>query len=64
MGKSTVIDPKFDNLKVEITDDTLSFYADLNQWLVDNKVITSAVNLDEFVHTEYYEQAVEELGKN
>jgi ABC-type nitrate/sulfonate/bicarbonate transport system substrate-binding protein len=62
--KAQSFDPKFDNLKVEITDDTLSFYADLNQWLVDNKVITSAVNLDEFVHTEYYEQAVEELGKN
>jgi ABC-type nitrate/sulfonate/bicarbonate transport system substrate-binding protein len=56
-------DPTFDNLKVEITDETLDFYEDLNQWMVDNGVISSAVDLDDFVRTEYYEQAVEELGE-
>lgn len=60
--KAQAFDPTFDNLKVEITDDTLDFYKELNKWLVDNGVISSEVDLDDFVHTEYYQQAVDELG--
>lgn len=60
--KAQSFDPSLDNLKVEITDETLAFYNELNQWLVDNQIISSAVNLDEVVHTEYYKQAVEELN--
>ena len=61
--KAQAFDTSLDNLKVQITDNTLAFYDELNQWLVDNQVITNAVDLDEFIHTEYYEQAASELGK-
>lgn len=59
--KAQAFDSSLDNLKVQITDDTLNFYDELNQWLFDNKVISEKVDISKVVHTEYYDEAVKEL---
>ena len=61
--KAQAFDSSLDNLKVQITDDTLDFYNELDDWLVDNKVITNKVDVNDFVVTDYYDKAISELGK-
>lgn len=61
--KTQSFDSSLDNLKVQITDETLDFYNELDDWLVDNKVITNKVDVNDFVVTDYYDKAISELGK-
>lgn len=56
-------DESFSYLSPEITEEVIERYKTLNQWLVDNQLITEAVDVDKLVDTSYYQQAVSELGQ-
>ena len=50
-------------LSPEITEDTLQYYDELNDWLYEKQILQNKVDVDAFVATEYYEQAKQELGQ-
>ena len=45
----------------EIDETTLTYYDELNDWLYENELISEKVDVDSFVDTSYYYQALEEL---
>lgn len=61
--KNYEFDTSLSYMSPEITDDTIQYYKDLNDWLIDHSIISDAVDVDSFVNRSYYEQAVEELGR-
>lgn len=56
-------DPTLSNLTPEITDDLIKYYEDENQWLLDNGVITTPVDVNTFVDASFYQKALEALGR-
>lgn len=54
-------DESFSYLSPEITDEIIERYKTLDQWLVDNQLISELVDVDKLVDTSYYQQALSEL---
>lgn len=50
-------------LSPEITEDTLQYYEELNDWLYENQILKEKVDVPSFVDMQYYEQAKQELGQ-
>lgn len=57
------IDPTLSQLNPEITDDVIKRFNELNDWMVKNKIIPSAVDVNKLYDKSFYEQAVKEIGK-
>lgn len=47
----------------EITDESLAYYENLNEWLINHSLISEAVDIDSFFDTSYYQKAVDELAE-
>lgn len=56
-------DPTLKQLNPQITEQVVAHFESLNQWLLDNSLIQTAVDVGKIYDTSYYEQAVAELGK-
>ncbi|MGN0376792.1 MAG: ABC transporter substrate-binding protein [Suilimivivens sp.] len=56
-------DPTLSNLSPEITDELLEYYKNESQWMLDNGVITTPVDVDTFVDASFYEKALAALGR-
>lgn len=54
-------DPSLSYLNPQITDETIKYYEKFNDWLVDHSIISEKVDVNTFVDTSYYSQAVEEI---
>lgn len=48
-------------LDPEISDETFEYYEELNEWMYENGLISETVDIDSFIDTSYYYQALEEL---
>lgn len=62
-AKEYAFDPSLEYLSPEITDESLAYDKNLNEWLFDHSLISEKVDLDSFFDQSYYAKAVEELGK-
>ncbi|MGN0600705.1 MAG: ABC transporter substrate-binding protein [Oscillospiraceae bacterium] len=51
-------DPTLSNLSPEITDELIEFYKKESQWMLDNGIIITPVDVDTFVDTSFYEKAL------
>lgn len=47
----------------EITDESLAYYKNLNEWLINHSLISEEVDIDSFFDTSYYQKAVDELAE-
>lgn len=47
----------------EISDDVVTHLNDLNNWMFENKLIPSTIEVESIYNKSFYEQAVSELGK-
>lgn len=56
-------DPSLTQLNPQITNEVITHLKDLNDWLVENQLIGSPVDVDQLYDTTYYDQAEKELGK-
>lgn len=62
-AKEYAFDTSFEYLSPEITDESLIYYKNLNEWLLSHSLISQEVDLDSFFDKSYYQKAVEEIGK-
>lgn len=56
-------DPTLSYISPEITDESIEYYENLNNWLYDRGLITEKVDVASYFDTSYYEKAVEELAQ-
>jgi sulfonate transport system substrate-binding protein len=56
-------DTSLEYLSPEITDESVTYYEGLNDWLLDHQLISEKVDLDTFLGRDYYQQAVDALGQ-
>lgn len=54
---------KFEFFNTQITDNSKQKLQSLSDFLVENKLTSRGVNLDDFIDTSYYNKAMEELGE-
>lgn len=54
-------DTTFGNLSPEITDADISYYTELQKWLIDNGLIYSEIDVESFFDGSYYTQAAGEI---
>ncbi|MFW2499843.1 MULTISPECIES: ABC transporter substrate-binding protein [Clostridium] len=52
---------KFDFFSVDVTDYSINKLKDLNNFLLDQKLISTSVDINRFINKSYYEKAVQEL---
>lgn len=50
-------------LSPEITSETLEYYNNLSEWMLNNSIITEKVDVSSFVDDSYYAKAKEALGE-
>lgn len=63
MASEYAFDTSLSYLYPEITDDLMEYYQELNDWLYENQIITSKVDVNSYFDNSYFEAAYEEVGK-
>lgn len=63
MAYQYAFDTSLSYMYPEITDELITYYASLNEWLYDHSYITEKVDINSYFDNSYFEKAAEELGR-
>lgn len=61
MATGYAFNPSLTHLDPKITEEHMTYFDKLNNWMYDNGIILEKVDLEKFVDTSYYDKAIAEL---